>query len=197
MAFETYIGLEATAASVRSYDAQLVHGLLQTEGYARAALLALCVGETPEAIEELVRFQMARQAQLDRVGQPLRLWTIMEEEALRRPVGGPAVMGAQLGRLLDATESPDVTIQVLPTSCGAHAGLDGAFSIVGFRDPERPDVAYLPSRAERVCVGNEVTELVRRFDHLQAAALDIGESADLIAKIAHEMQAGLPGEPAF
>jgi hypothetical protein len=197
MAFETYIGLEATAASVRSYDAQLVHGLLQTEGYARAALLALCVGETPDAIEEQVRLQMKRQAQLDRVGQPLRLWTIMEEEALRRPVGGPAVMGAQLGRLLDATESPDVTIQVLPTSCGAHAGLDGAFSIVGFRDPARPDVAYLPSRAEGVCLENQVTELAQRFNHLQAAALDIGESADLIAKIAHEMQAGLPGEPAF
>jgi hypothetical protein len=197
MAFETYIGLEATAASVRSYDAQLVHGLLQTEGYARAALLALCVGESSEGIEELVRLQLARQAQLDRVGQPLRLWTIMEEEALRRPVGGPAVMGAQLGRLLDATESPDVTIQVLPTSCGAHAGLDGAFSIIGFRDPARPPVAYLPSRAESVCVENEVAELALRFDHLQAAALDIGESADLIAKIAHEMQATLPGEPVF
>jgi transcriptional regulator with XRE-family HTH domain len=176
--FDTYAGMEAAAASLRAYQAQLVHGLLQTEDYARALLRALRVEDTREAIDKLVEFRMARQDQLSRAGNPLHLWVIFEEEMLKRPVGGPA-----------AAEEPAITIQVLPTSRGAHAGLDGSFSVFEFPDPGDPDVAYVGGSAGTVFVekSEDVRRFAVRFDHLRAAALDLGESADLIAKIAHDM----------
>ena len=187
--FDTYAGMEAATASVRAYQAQLVHGLLQTEDYARALLRALRVEDTRESVEKLVEFRMARQAQLTRAENPLRLWVIFEEEVLKRPVGGPAVMQAQLQRILEAAEEPTITIQVLPTARGAHAGLDGSFSVFEFPDPGDPDVAYVGGPIGTVFVEKieDVRRFATRFDHLRAAALDIGESADLIATTARGM----------
>ena len=187
--FDTYAGMEAATASVRAYQAQLVHGLLQTEDYARALLRALRVEDTRESVEKLVEFRMARQAQLTRAESPLRLWVIFEEEVLKRPVGGPAVMQAQLQRILEAAEEPTITIQVLPTARGAHAGLDGSFSVFEFPDPGDPDVAYVGGPIGTVFVEKieDVRRFATRFDHLRAAALDIGESADLIAQYARDM----------
>jgi len=187
--FDTYAGMEAATASVRAYQAQLVHGLLQTEDYARALLRALRVEDTRESVEKLVEFRMARQAQLTRAESPLRLWVIFEEEVLKRPVGGSAVMQAQLQRILEAAEEPTITIQVLPTDRGAHAGLDGSFSVFEFPDPGDPDVAYVGGPIGTVFIekNEDVKRFATRFDHLRAAALDIGESADLIAHVARDM----------
>jgi transcriptional regulator with XRE-family HTH domain len=187
--FDTYAGMEAATASVRAYQAQLVHGLLQTEDYARAVLRALRVEDTRESVEKLVEFRMARQAQLTRAGDPLRLWVIFEEEALRRPIGGLAIMQVQLQHILEAAERPTITVQVLPTARGAHAGLDGSFSVFEFPDPGDPDVAYAGGPVGTVFVEKveDVKRFAARFDHLRAAALDIGESADLIARVAREM----------
>lgn len=187
--FDTYAGMEAATASVRAYQAQLVHGLLQTEDYARALLRALRVEDTRESVEKLVEFRMARQAQLTRAESPLRLWVIFEEEVLKRPVGGPTVMQAQLQRILEAAEEPIITIQVLPTDRGAHAGLDGSFSVFEFPDPGDPDVAYVGGPIGTVFIekNEDVKRFATRFDHLRAAALDIGESADLIAHVARDM----------
>jgi len=187
--FDTYAGMEAAAASVRAYQAQLVHGLLQTEDYARAVLRALRVEDTRESVEKLVEFRMARQAQLTRAEKPLRLWVIFEEEALKRPVGGLAIMQAQLQHILEAAEEPTITIQVLPTARGAHAGLDGSFSIFEFPDPGDPDVAYAGGPVGTVFVEKieDVRRFAMRFDHLRAAALDIGESTDLISRVTQDM----------
>ena len=187
--FDTYAGMEAAAASVRAYQAQLVHGLLQTEDYARALLRALRTEDTRESVEKLVEFRMARQAQLTRDKNPLRLWVILEEEVLKRPIGGLAVMQVQLQRLLEAAEEPAITIQVLPTARGAHAGLDGSFSIFEFPDPGDRDVAYVGGPVGTVFIEKleDVRRFATRFDHLRAAALDIGESADLIARTARDM----------
>jgi transcriptional regulator with XRE-family HTH domain len=187
--FDTYAGMEAATASVRAYQAQLVHGLLQTEDYARSLLRALRLEDTRESVEKLVEFRMARQAQLTRAESPLRLWVIFEEEVLRRPVGGLAIMQAQLQHVLDAAEEPTITIQVLPTARGAHAGLDGSFSIFEFPDPGDPDVAYAGGPVGTVFVEKieDVRRFAVRFDHLRAAALDIGESTDLIARVARDM----------
>jgi transcriptional regulator with XRE-family HTH domain len=187
--FDTYAGMEAATASVRAYQAQLVHGLLQTEDYARSLLRALRVEDTRESVEKLVEFRMARQAQLTRAESPLRLWVIFEEEVLRRPVGGHAIMQAQLQHILHAAEEPTITIQVLPTARGAHAGLDGSFSIFEFPDPGDPDVAYAGGPVGTVFVEKieDVRRFAVRFDHLRAAALDIGESTDLISRVAREM----------
>jgi transcriptional regulator with XRE-family HTH domain len=187
--FDTYAGMEAAAASVRAYQAQLVHGLLQTEDYATAVLRALRLEDTRESIDKLVQFRMTRQARLTRPANPLRLWMILEEEVLKRPVGGLAIMQTQLQHLLEVSDEPTVTIQVLPTARGAHAGLDGSFSIFEFPDPDDPDVAYVANLAGNIFIerAEDVRRSVLRFDHLRAAALDIGESADLIAHIARDM----------
>ena len=187
--FDTYAGLEAAAASIRAYHPDLVHGLLQTEDYARAVLRALRLEDTRESIEKLVEFRMARQAQLARLVNPPRLWMIVEEEVLKRPVGGAAVMQAQLQRILEAAEDPTITIQVLPTARGAHAGHDGSFSIFDFPDPADPEVVYVGALWGQLFIDKpeEVGKYALRFNHLRAAALDIGESADLIAQIARDM----------
>lgn len=187
--FDTYAGMEAAAASVRAYQAQLVHGLLQTEDYARAVLRALRPEDSRESVEKLVQFRMARQAQLTRAEVPLRLWVIFEEETLRRPVGGSAVMQSQLQHILKAADEPTVTIQVLPTARGAHAGLDGSFSLFEFPDPSDLDVAYVGGQAGTVFIEkvDEVRRFATRFDHLRAAALDMGETAEMITDIARDM----------
>jgi len=170
--FDTYAGMEAAAASVRAYQAQLVHGLLQTEDYARAVLRALRPKDTRESVEN-----------------PLRLWVIFEEEVLRRPVGGLAIMQAQLQHILETADEPTITIQVLPTARGAHAGLDGSFSLFEFPEPGDLDVAYVGGQAGTVFVEKieEVKRFAARFDHLRAAALDLGDSTDLITHIARDM----------
>jgi len=187
--FDTYAGMEAAAAAVRAYQAQLVHGLLQTEDYAMAVLRALRPEDTRETVEKLVQFRMARQTQLTRAENPLRLWVIFEEEVLRRPVGGLAVMQAQLQHLLESAEEPTITIQVLPTARGAHAGLDGSFSLFEFPEPGDLDVAYVGGQAGTVFIEktDEVRRFATRFDHLRAAALDMGDSTDLITRIARDM----------
>jgi transcriptional regulator with XRE-family HTH domain len=187
--FQTYAGFEAAAASIRAYQAELVHGLLQTEDYARAVLRALRLEDTRESVDKLVEFRMARQAQFTNLVNPPQLWMIVEEEVLKRPVGGPAVMQAQLQRILEAAEDPGITVQVLPTARGAHAGLDGSFSVFDFADPANPEVVYVGALWGHVFIDKpeEVGKYTLRFDHLRAAALDIGESVDLVAQIASDM----------
>jgi transcriptional regulator with XRE-family HTH domain len=187
--FDTYAGMEAAAVSVRAYQAQLVHGLLQTEDYARAALRALRPEDSRESVEKLVQFRLARQAQLTRAEAPLRLWVIFEEEVLRRPVGGPAVMQAQLQRILEAAEEPAITIQALPTARGAHAGLDGSFALFEFPEPGDLDVAYVGGQVGTVFVEkiDEVRRFATRFDHLRAAALDMSDTTAMISDIARDM----------
>jgi len=193
--FDTYAGMEAAAASVRAYQAQLVHGLLQTEEYARAVLRALGPEDSRESVEKLVQFRLARQAQLARAENQLRLWVIFEEEVLRRPVGGQAVMNAQLQHILESAAEPTITIQVLPTARGAHAGLDGSFSLFEFPEPGDVDVAYVGGQAGTVFIEKleEVKRFATRFDHLRAAALDIGDSTALITRIARDPRASAPG----
>jgi hypothetical protein len=152
-------------------------------------LRALRPEDTRESVEKLVQFRLARQAQLTRAENPLRLWVILEEEVLRRPVGGLAVTQAQLQHILETAEEPTMTIQVLPTARGAHAGLDGSFSIFEFPEPGDLDVAYVGGQAGTVFVEKieEVKRFATRFDHMRAAALDIGDSTDLITRIAADM----------
>jgi transcriptional regulator with XRE-family HTH domain len=187
--FDTYAGMEAAATSVRAYQAQLMHGLLQTEDYARSVLRAIRPEDSRETVEKLVQFRMTRQTQLTRAENPLSLWVIFEEEVLRRPVGGLAVMQAQLQHLLETADEPTITIQVLPTTRGAHAGLDGSFSLFEFPEPGDLDVAYVGGQAGTVFIekADEVRRFATRFDHLRAAALDMGDSTELITRIAHDM----------
>ncbi len=140
--FQSFVGLEAASALIRTYEVQFIPGLLQTEEYARAVVM-LGHGSRPlSEIEQRVRLRMARQQVLTRAANAPRLWAVLDEAALRRPIGGPKVMRAQLEALLDASTMPNVTLQVMPFRAGGHAAFGGAFTIIRFPDQDLPDVVY-------------------------------------------------------
>jgi transcriptional regulator with XRE-family HTH domain len=140
--FEPYLGLEMAASLIRNFEIQFVHGLFQTEGYARAVTI---LGYGPGAIDEIERrvsVRVRRQAVLASADPP-RVWSVIDEAALRRPIGGRQVMRAQLEYLLETTALPHVTIQVVPFRRGGHAAAGGSFTILRFAAPDLPDVVYL------------------------------------------------------
>jgi transcriptional regulator with XRE-family HTH domain len=140
--FEVYIGLEEAASRIRSYEVQFVPGLLQTEDYARAVTL-LGHPEAPgHEVERRVGLRMRRQSLLD-AEEPPHFWAVVDEAALRRPLGGAPVMRKQLQHLIEVTELPNVTLQMVPFNQGGHAAAGGPFSILRFAEPDLPDVVYL------------------------------------------------------
>ena len=139
--FRNYVDLESAAALIRTYEGQYVPGLLQTDDYIRAVIHNAGL-ESSEEVGRRVRLRMARQTLLTREHPP-RLWAVVDEAALRRPVGGREVMRGQLERLIAATKLPNVTLQVLPLEVGAHPAMVGSFSVLRFPDQELPDVVYL------------------------------------------------------
>ncbi len=140
--FETYIGLEEAASQIRSYEMQFVHGLFQTADYAREVILLGHPTESDTEIDRRVHLRTVRQGFLTRPGAPV-LWSVVDESALRRVMGGPAVMRAQLRRLIELAELPNVTLQVVSFHNGGHAAAGGPFTILRFPQPELPDVVYL------------------------------------------------------
>lgn len=140
--FQTYIGLEESAQLIRTYELQFIPGLLQTEGYARA-VIALGKPNAPvEEIERRVRVRMEREQLLMKPTAP-KLWAVIDEAALRRPIGGSTLMRAQLEHLIDMAELRNVTVQVLPFQVGGHAAECGAFNILRFREQDLPDIVYI------------------------------------------------------
>ncbi|MEU9996938.1 helix-turn-helix transcriptional regulator [Streptomyces sp. NPDC050848] len=141
--FSMYVSLEGAAGLIRAYEPQFVPGLLQTEGYARAILRSGAVGgSSTEEIERHVALRMERQSLLTREDAP-KFWVIMDETVFRRPVGdGPEVMRDQLDRLLEASELPNVTLQIAEFASGHHPGTYGPFVLFRFAVPELPDMVY-------------------------------------------------------
>jgi transcriptional regulator with XRE-family HTH domain len=186
--FGIYVGLEAEAAGLRSFEGEAVQGLFQTPDYARAILREVQVRDTDEQVERLVDLRMKRQEVLDR-NPPLDVWMILDEAVIRRTIGGPGVMRDQLARLVEASRKPNVTLQVLPFSTGSHAGLRGPFSILEFPERADPDVAYVESVAGIIYLEKEreVRTAAEAFDRLRAAALSPGQSTDLIIEAAQDL----------
>lgn len=140
--FEMYLRLEQAAKVIRTFEVQFVPGLLQAEEYARAVIgLGQHTGRDEE-LDQRVQLRMSRQKMLDQPGAP-QLWAVLDEAALSRPYGPPAVMRAQLEHLLEAGRRPNVTLQLLPFRAGSHAAAGGPFSILRFAEPDLPDVVYL------------------------------------------------------
>jgi len=140
--FQSYLGLEAAAELIRTYEVQFVPGLLQTPEYARAVVL---LGHDENDVQEIRRrvdLRITRQQVLDRPDPP-HLWAVLDEAVVRRPIGGPDVMRAQIARLIEAAQQTNVTLQVVPFRAGGHAGAGGAFTVLRFPDHELPDVVYL------------------------------------------------------
>ncbi|MEU6248267.1 helix-turn-helix transcriptional regulator [Glycomyces sp. NPDC047010] len=141
--FQTYLDLESAASTIRSYEVQLVPGLLQSRDYARS-LLMLGYGHTPlREIDNRIELRLARQKVLDREADPPTLWTVIDEAALHRPFGGYGVMRDQLKLLIEACDRPNVRIQVVRFDSGAHSGAGAPFTWLRFAYPELDDVIYM------------------------------------------------------
>jgi transcriptional regulator with XRE-family HTH domain len=185
--FAVYVGLEAEATAIWSYDAEFVPGILQTEEYARAVHQAQLPTATEEEIERLVTVRMARQELLISDDAP-DLWLVLNEAVIRRQVGGGAAMREQLKRLTEASKRPNITLQVVPFSAGAHSAMDGSFHLLGFPDPSDHQIVYFEYHTGALYLEKpaEVTRYKLMFDHLRASALPVNASRALMGRAAEE-----------
>jgi transcriptional regulator with XRE-family HTH domain len=182
------VGLEVAAHRILAYEAMVVYGLLQTEDYARAQIRAHAPEISEERVQRRVEFGMARQNLLMQE-MPPTLEVILEECALRRPVGGRRVMRTQLKRLAEVAALPGVTLQVLPLGVGEHAAMTGAFTVYRFAEPSDPDVVLLEHAASDLYVENpdQIERYSSAFDRLRAAAMNPHQSASFLEALAEEM----------
>ena len=140
--FQSYLGLEAAASLIRTYEVQFVPGLLQTADYARSVVLLGHGRASADELDRRVDLRMQRQKVLDRT-DPVQLWAVIDEAVLRRSVGSRAAMRGQIEALIDATQRKSVQLQVVPFEVGGHSAAGGAFSILRFPDQELPDIVYV------------------------------------------------------
>jgi transcriptional regulator with XRE-family HTH domain len=179
--YATYLGLERAATEIRTYEVGLIPGLLQTEEYARAAI-SVGTLTAPRGAGGLVELAVARQSLL-KTANPPRFWAVLDEAALRREVGGPAVMRGQLEHLLEMARMPHVELQLIPFGGGAHPAMGRSFMVFSFADSADPDVVYLEDLTSALYLEDaaEVDCYNISFNHLRAAALPFADSAALIA----------------
>jgi transcriptional regulator with XRE-family HTH domain len=184
--FATYIGLEDAAAEIRTYEVNLIPGLLQTEDYARTVINAGNLTGTLEDVERRVALRMARQPMLLSGSNPPQFWAVLDEGVLHRTVGGTGLMHLQLDHLLEIADMPNVAVQVIPFTAGAHPGMGKPFVILSFPERADPDVVYLEDLTSTLYL-EDVDEIDRYnvlFNHLRATALSFEESAALITSVA-------------
>ncbi|WP_308282571.1 helix-turn-helix domain-containing protein [Pseudonocardia nigra] len=186
---QCYVPLEAAAGSVRDFTVTYVPGLLQTADYARALFAASVTPHSPDAVEREVEVRMIRQERLTSATDPLELAAIVDEAVLHRPVGGPAVMRAQLRYLIDAAGLDTVTFQVVPSGVGAHAAMGGAFTVLNFDGLGEPDMAYVEHSMGAVHIekAQDVARARLVFDRVRSVALSPAESVALVERVAAEM----------
>jgi transcriptional regulator with XRE-family HTH domain len=141
--FETYVGLEQATSLIRTYELQFVPGLFQTRDYARAVTVLGHRAAPAEEIERRVSLRLNRQQILTNDDSMPKVWAVIDESALRRPLGGREVMRAQLEHLIELTESPQVTLQIMPFDRGGHSAAGGSFAILRFADSDLPDIVYI------------------------------------------------------
>ncbi|GAB3156773.1 helix-turn-helix transcriptional regulator [Micromonospora sonneratiae] len=183
--FEVYVGLESEAAGLGVYESQFVHGLFQTEEYARAVYQAAVIPLLPDEVDRRVRLRMERQTLVTEQGMFMR--AVLDEAVLRRAIGGRDVLRGQLRRLLDVAELPNVSLQVLPF--GAGACVLGSFTIMDFPDPADPAVIYVENQTGALYLEqpDEVRDYTLKYDYLRAAARNPVESTQFIADLAKEL----------
>ncbi|NGO77816.1 helix-turn-helix domain-containing protein [Streptomyces sp. YC504] len=186
--FQAYAAMEARAAYISTFQAQLVYGLLQTEAYARAVLGVREEGD----LDAKVAARLERQRILEREEPPL-VWVVLSEAVLHQEIGGREVMRNQLAYLLDTQERDWLTVQVLPFEAGEHTGLMGSYTLMRFDSD--PDLVYTEDFVQGHMTANShaVREGSLRYDHLQAAALSVEDSAARIARVMEERYGPAPG----
>nr|WP_245712228.1 DUF5753 domain-containing protein [Glycomyces sambucus] len=183
--FSTYLDMETAASTIRTYEVQLVPGLLQSRDYARS-LLMLGYGHTPlQEIDYRIDVRIARQKVLDREHDPATLWTVIDEAALHRPFGGRGVMRDQLISLIEACDRPNVRIQIVPFSSGAHSGAGAPFTWLRFAYPELKDVIYMEHLTGGLYLDRDadVDAYQAAMEHLCVQAAQPRETPDIINRI--------------
>ncbi|MDP4501460.1 helix-turn-helix domain-containing protein [Nonomuraea sp. NBC_00507] len=185
--FQAYVGLEEAAARIRTYEVQFVPGLLQTKEYARAVVTAGAAGIGAEEIARRVDLRLERQRILDKPDGPV-FWAVIDEAALRRPIGGTEVMRAQLEHLIDLMRQQNITIQIMPFSFGGHSAEGGAFSILRFPDPDLPDVVYVEQLASALYLDKreDVDRYTEVMERLCAVSTTPDETIELLRTISEE-----------
>jgi transcriptional regulator with XRE-family HTH domain len=188
--FQSYVGLEAAATLVRSYEMQFIPGLLQTEDYARAVILLGHGAASPAEIESRVRLRMTRQNVVTRP-DPARLWAVIDESALRRPIGGPEVMRAQIEALQQMTQLPHVRLQIIPFSAGGHAAAGGPFTILRFPDRDLPDVVYVEQLTSALYLDKreDVDDYAAAFDRVSIEAEPPARTPELLRSFLRDLDA--------
>ncbi|MFK0151485.1 helix-turn-helix domain-containing protein [Streptomyces sp. NPDC090493] len=186
--YSVYIGLETDAESLRVYEPQLVTGLLQTRAYAEALVQGALPETSPADIEKRVQVRMRRQERITAEHNPLRLWVVLDEAALRRLVGNRLVMREQLEYLIEMSQQPHITVQVLPFECGAHPGLNGQYAILEFADAADSSVVYLEGVTSDLYLekAHDVQKYAVMYEHLRAQSLNVEQSRQFIADAAKE-----------
>jgi transcriptional regulator with XRE-family HTH domain len=182
--FEPYVGLEEAASSIRCYQMQCIPDLLQTADYARAIAMLGHPARSDDEIERLVSLRMARQAVITRA-TPAHLWMVLDEAALRRPVGPPETMRGQLRHLIDMADRPNVSLQVVPLSIGGQAAAGGAFTVLRFSEPDLPDVVYLEQLTSALYLDKRdtVDYYMAVLEHLCVEALPAEGSLKMISDL--------------
>ncbi|WP_433058964.1 helix-turn-helix domain-containing protein [Dactylosporangium sp. CS-033363] len=189
--FHSYLGLEAAAALIRTYEVQFVPGLLQTAEYARAVVLLGHGRAKEDEIERRVELRLQRQQILTRPDAP-KLWMVVDEAALRRPIGGHDIMRAQLDALLEINNTlPNVRLQVIPFNAGGHAAAGGAFTILRFPDDDLPDVVYIEQLTSALYLDkrDDVDLYAEAMERLCVEARPPTETAKILEEIRKEFDA--------
>jgi transcriptional regulator with XRE-family HTH domain len=186
--YSVYIGLETDAESLRVYEPQLVTGLLQTRAYAEALVQGALPETSTAEIEKRVQVRMRRQERITAEANPLRLWVVLDEAALKRVVGSRLVMREQLEHLLEMSQLPHVTVQILPFEVGAHPGLNGQYAILEFADAADSSVVYLEGVTSDLYLekAQDVQKYAVMYEHLRAQSLNVEQSRQYISKVAKE-----------
>jgi len=186
--FESYLGLETAASVIRTFELQFVHGLFQTEDYARAVTLLGHTAAPADEIDRRVSLRLKRQDLLTSTNPP-QVWSVLDEGALRRPVGGRQVMQAQLSRLAEVARLRHVTIQVVPFDRGGHAAAGGSFTVLRFSEPEVPDVVYLEQLTSALYLDKleDVDHYLEVMNHLSTEALTPAQTVKFITELIRDI----------
>jgi transcriptional regulator with XRE-family HTH domain len=183
--FETYLGLEAAASCIRSVETQFVPSLFQTEDYARAVIKLSHQAATDGELDDRVAVRIKRQDLLTRPDPP-KIWSIIDESVLRRPVARPAVMRAQFEHIIEVASMLQVTVQVMPFTRSGRSGESGSFSILRFQDRDLPDVVYIEHLTSAIYLEQrpDVEHYLEVMERLSGLALPPDETMRFIEKAA-------------
>jgi hypothetical protein len=181
--FSEYVGLESAAVRIQTYELLFVPGLLQTPEYARAIVTRGHPDTAGPLAEERVRVRMARQRLLGRPDAP-RLWAVVDESVLHRPIGGPEVLAGQLDHLLEMSRRPTISLQVVPNALSGYGG-EAAFTMLRFAEPDVPDITYIEGLTGALYLDRqgEVEEYTRVMDQLTIDAYSPEETRSLLGKL--------------